>query len=308
MERLFETIRHLDVTLMRLVAPTSLSVDPSNPVAEIILPVPRLDKKRAARGRPTLFDSYRVQGYNVRAMDDDTLRARSPLACTRQAVVACATVIEEMRPHLPAGTRCQVLDFGLHVQPQKLKQVLQETIDVLAAEADTILLGYGLCSMAIVGLVARGCTLVVPKVDDCIALFLGSGAVYREQSRREPGTYYLTKGWIEAGDHPFSEYDRLVERYGEEKARWLMAKLLHNYTRLALIDTGQYEIERYRAYSQQLAARFGLRYQEIGGSNALILKMLHGPWDGDFLVAQPGETIVYLDFVEDPVAQDEESA
>jgi len=73
MERLFETIRHLDVTLMRLVAPTSLSVDRSNPVADIILPVPRLDKKRF------LFDSYRVQGYNVRAMDDDALRARSAL-------------------------------------------------------------------------------------------------------------------------------------------------------------------------------------------------------------------------------------
>jgi hypothetical protein len=75
-----------------------------------------------------------------------------------------------------------------------------------------------------------------------------------------------------------------------------MSKILNNYARLALINTGQYEIERYRAYSQRMAARFGLRYEEIDGSNALIWKTLNGPWDDDFVVAHPGETISYMDF------------
>jgi hypothetical protein len=137
---------------------------------------------------------------------------------------------------------------------------------------------------------------VVPKVDDCIAIFLGSGEAYKAQSRAEPGTYYLTKGWIEAGDSPFGEYDSLVKHHGEEKARRLMGKILKNYTRLALINTGQYELERYRDYSRHTAERFGLRYEEIPGSNALIKKMLYGPWDDEFVVARPGETISYLDF------------
>ena len=212
------------------------------------------------------------------------------------AVIACATVIEEMLPHLPPGVETQVLDFGLHVNPQDLKRVLQEKIDALAPRVNTILLGYGLCSMAVVGLQATDCTLVVPKVDDCIAIFLGSGAVYRQQARGEPGTYYLTKGWIEAGSSPFAEYDSLVERYGEKKAEWLMSQMLKNYTRLALINTGQYELERYRDYSRSTAARFGLRYEEIPGSDALIRKMPQGPWDGDFVVASPGETITYESF------------
>jgi hypothetical protein len=220
----------------------------------------------------------------------------TPLARDHRAVVACATVIEEMRQHLPPGMEHRVLDFGLHVNPQKLKRALQETVDALAMRADTILLGYGLCSMAVVGLQARDCTLVVPRVDDCIAIFMGSGAAYQEQARREPGTYYLTKGWIEAGDNPFAEYDGWVERYGEDKARWLMGQILKNYTRLALINTGQYEIDRYRAYSQRMAARFGLRHEEIPGSNALIQRMLNGPWNGDFVVVRPGETISYIDF------------
>jgi hypothetical protein len=211
-------------------------------------------------------------------------------------IIACATVIEEMLLHLPPGMDYQVLDFGLHISPEALRHALQEAIDASAASAETILLGYGLCSQAVVGLRANDCTLVVPKVDDCIAIFLGSGEAYKAQSRTEPGTYYLTKGWIEAGDSPFEEYDSLVEQYGEQKARRLMGLVLKNYTRLALINTGHYELERYRDYSRRTAERFGLRYEEIPGSNALIKKMLHGPWDDEFVVARPGETISYLDF------------
>ena len=215
---------------------------------------------------------------------------------TRTRVIACATVIEEMLPLLPPGMDYRVLDFGLHVNPEALRRALQEAIDASATLAEMILLGYGLCSQAVVGLRANDCTLVVPKVDDCIAIFLGSGKAYKAQSRAEPGTYYLTKGWIEAGDSPFDEYDSLVEQYGEEKARRLMGKILKNYTRLALINTGQYELERYRDYSRRMAERFRLRYEEIPGSNTLMKKMLYGPWDDEFVVARPGETISYLDF------------
>jgi hypothetical protein len=211
-------------------------------------------------------------------------------------VIACATVIEEMLPLLPEGMTCEVLDFGLHLTPEKLRNKLQEAIDAASAEADTVILGYGLCSMAVVGLKATGCTLVVPRVDDCIAIFLGSHAAYREQAGQEPGTYYLTKGWIEVNDTPFAEYDRLVECYGPEQADRMIKLTLKNYTRLAFIDTGHYEQERYRECARRMAKQFGLRYEEIPGSKALIKKMLYGPWDDDFLIARPGETISYADF------------
>lgn len=214
----------------------------------------------------------------------------------RIKVIACATVIEEMMSQIPPGVEFHVLDFGLHVKPEVLRRALQEHINESADSVDTILLGYGLCSQAVVGLRANGCTLVVPKVDDCIAIFLGSEKAYKAQFRAEPGTYYMTKGWIEVGDSPFSEYDNMMERYGEDKARHLMKKMLKNYTRLALINTGQYELERYRNYCKRAAERFGLRYEEITGSNTLIKKLLHGPWDDDFVITPPGGTITYLDF------------
>ena len=211
-------------------------------------------------------------------------------------VVACATVIEEILPLLSPTISCEVLDFGLHSNPENLRLMLQQAIDAVGEEIETLVLGYGLCSMAVVGLKATTCRLVVPRVDDCIAIFLGSTRAYQQQARQEPGTYYLTKGWIKAADTPFEEYDRLVERYGLERADRMMGLLLKNYTRLAFIDTGQHRQEHYRAYARLTAGRFNLRYEEIPGSTALVRKMLYGPWDEDFIVVRPGETLRYTDF------------
>jgi hypothetical protein len=219
------------------------------------------------------------------------------LYTARRLVIACATVIEEMSPFLPGDVPAETLDFGLHLHPHQLKQILQEKIDQASRHADVLLLGYGLCSMAVVGLRATTAHLVIPRVDDCIAIFLGSCHAYREQARKEPGTYYLTKGWIEVGDTPFQEYHRLAEKYGDARAKWMIQLMLKNYTRLALINTGQYEIERYRDYARQTAGEFNLRFEEIDGSPALVRKLVFGPWDEEFLVVQPGQTVQYTDFI-----------
>ncbi len=215
---------------------------------------------------------------------------------TRTLVMACATVIEEMLPLLPPGMQHQVFDFGLHVNPERLRRTLQAAIDAVNEPFETIILGYGLCSQAIIGISSARCTLVAPRVDDCIAIFLGSRSAYKEQSQAEPGTYYLTKGWIEVGDTPFAEHDRLIQRYGKERAERMLHLMLANYKRLALIDTGQYELERYRDYARQAAERFNLRFEEIEGSNALVKKMIYGPWDDEIVLAPPGEAFRYEQF------------
>ncbi len=204
--------------------------------------------------------------------------------------------MDELRPHLPAGTQCHVLEFGLHADPSALRRSLYQAIDRLSGSADRIILGYGLCSMAVVGLRATGCTLVVPRVDDCIAICLGSQEAYRTEFKHEPGTYYLTRGWIAFGDTPFSEHQRLVEVFGEQKAQRVMARMLRNYKRLAFIDTDKERTACYRAYTREMAERFGLHYAELAGSERLIRKMFYGPLDDEFVVARPGESITYMDF------------
>ncbi|MCB8944484.1 MAG: DUF1638 domain-containing protein [Ardenticatenaceae bacterium] len=214
----------------------------------------------------------------------------------RTKIIACATVIEEMLPLMPPDAAYEVLDFGLHLVPGSLKTRLQEAIDATCPEYDTIILGYGLCAMAVVGLQSRSCTLVVPRVDDCIACFLGSREAYNDQHQKEPGTYYLTKGWIEVSDTLLDEYNRTAAKYGEARAERIMRIMLKNYKRLVYIDTGTENQDYYRRYARNVAEKFNLRFEEVKGSNNLIYRTLFGPWEDDFVVVPPGQTIKYADF------------
>jgi hypothetical protein len=78
----------------------------------------------------------------------------------------------------------------------------------------------------------------------------------------------------------------------------LIKRMLQNYTRLVFINTGKYEVEYYREYSKRLASHYDLRFEEIGGSPTLVAKMMNGPWDEDFIVVPPGQSILYKDFYE----------
>jgi hypothetical protein len=85
----------------------------------------------------------------------------------------------------------------------------------------------------------------------------------------------------------------MVAKYGEVKAMRMMRLTLKNYTRLAFINTGDYNLDQYRDYARRASEKFDLRYEEIDGSPALVQKMIAGPWDDEFVVVQPGETITY---------------
>ena len=214
-------------------------------------------------------------------------------------LIACATVGTEMQHLIPDGMLYTFLDFGLHLTPELLNTAVQAEIDSTPAHIDTILLGYGMCSKGMLGLKSRRFRLVLPKVDDCIALFLGSRAEYRNQCRKAPGTFYLTKGWIECGDDPLTEYRKLCERYGEEKAYRIEKCYIGNYTRLALIHSDSHDREQYRQYAATVAEQFDLTLEEIAGSVRMLEKLLKGDWDDDFVVVEPGETVHFEMFLEE---------
>ena len=207
-------------------------------------------------------------------------------------LIACATVWEEVRSFLPEGLTCQDVDLGLHIHPAKLRVELQRLIDEVDQERETILLGFGLCSNAVVGLRSERQTLVLPRVHDCVPLFLGSRVAYQEQTEQELGTYYLTKGFIEGVDeNSILSFERLDAKYGREKADRILEAMLKNYKRLALINTGNYRMEHYRQVACQAAQRLNLRFEEIPGSNTMIRKLVFGPWDEDLLVIPPNTPV-----------------
>jgi hypothetical protein len=215
------------------------------------------------------------------------------MAGLRTKIIACPTVGEELKPLLPNDYPLEMLAYGLHNVPGDLHAQLQAAIDATGPEYGTILLGYGLCANAILGLESRRFQLVIPRADDCITLFLGSRQEYLRQLSLAPGTFFLTKGWIECGEDPYTEYCSLRTKYGHEKAYKVTRRYIQNYTRLALINSGSYKSEAYRKYAKMVADYFDLAYEEIPGSNDLLDRFVSGTWDQRFVVVPPGQVVKY---------------
>jgi hypothetical protein len=191
------------------------------------------------------------------------------------------------------------MDYGLHRTPERMREALQAEIDRIV-EPSTVIMGYGLCGNGLMGLQARQHTLIVPRADDCISLLLGSYQRYREEFSAEPGTYYLTRGWLESGSNPLSEYQRLAEKYGQEDADWVIDEQYRNYRRLVLVASEQSELDACRPQAQAVAdfcaARWGFRYEERIGSTDFIRELVtHAPQlresTENFLVIRPGGEI-----------------
>ena len=208
-----------------------------------------------------------------------------------------------MQELLPSDMEALTLESGLHLHPEKLQGELQAMIDKITGHTEIIILGYGLCSMGVIGLKASDSTLVIPCLDDCIALFLGSRRAYMNALSQEPGTYFLSRGWIDAGITLLDELRSMEERYGKRRAELVMRRMLQHYRRLAFIDMGYQDQERYRQFSQEAARKLNLYYQEISGTPELLRKICNGPWDDEFVVAPPGQVIRLEDFGMVPVRE-----
>ena len=170
------------------------------------------------------------------------------------------------------------VESGLHNRPEVLRSRLQEELDRIDG-ADVVLLAFGYCGNAVVGLTARGFRLVFPRADDCITLLLGSCA-RRQEISAEVGTYFLTKGWLEHETNLWAEHQASVRRWGAERAERLRARMLAHYGRLAVVER-----------TRPIAAALKLEHAVVPGSLRLLAKLLTGPWDGDFMTFAPGETV-----------------
>lgn len=209
-----------------------------------------------------------------------------------QLLMACNTIRQEIctvAGKLHAEIPMIFLEAGLHIYPERLHQRLQAEIDGVDDSVSHILLGFGFCGNALVGLRSAAKTLVVPKVDDCITLLLGSIARRIEIDRG--GSYYLTKGWLDNRITIWDEYERCLKRYGEQKTRIIMRGMIGNYRRLVILDTGLPRCGDWRETALSMASAFALQPVEVKGTCALIEKLLRGAWDEDFLVLAPGAEI-----------------
>ena len=221
----------------------------------------------------------------------------------RYKIIACHVLWRELCHFASLSDNIydfQFLEQGLHDTPDVLRKELQTAIDAVDGGFDALLIGYGLCSNGIEGIVARETRLVVAKGHDCITYLLGSKERYRKYFDTHPGTYWYSPGWIDTQAQPGKErYERLyrsyVEKYGEDNAQYLMEMeqgWFKEYTNAAYTDLGFGESKHLREYTRECAEWLGWNYDELKGDPGLVKRFLSGEWDSeDFLVVEPGQRI-----------------
>jgi len=229
----------------------------------------------------------------------------------RLTLISCEVFTRELcetAARSPHQVNLLFLPKGLHdIGCSGMRERLQAAVDsVDESLCDMILLGYGLCNNGIVGLTARGVPLVVPRAHDCMTLFFGSRERYEEYFRKNPGTYFLTTGWIERGEatgdlrqlsiqHASGmdmTYGELVEKYGEDNAQYLYDQLCDqtkHYRRLTFITMGLEPDGTFLATARKRAEEKGLAFSTERGNLRLMRALVNGPRDpGEFLTVPPG--------------------
>jgi len=207
-------------------------------------------------------------------------------------IVACQTIRDEVNLAITeTGVNYPVLwiESGLHNFPDRLGQKIQEEINKIE-NVETILLAFGYCGNSLLGIKSSRSQLIIPRVDDCISLLLGS-LERRQTLDKEVGTYFLTKGWLENEQNLLSEYERCVVKYGKDKALRVMKMMLNNYHRLMVIDTQAYQSEGILIKTKRFADALGLSHEKIDGSSRLLKKLLLGSWDEEFAIIQAGKKV-----------------
>ena len=210
------------------------------------------------------------------------------------AAIVCETVRDEYLDAVErTGCSYQTrwVPSGLHNYPEKLRGALQKELDDV--DASRVLMCFGNCGNAVVGLQSRDYELILPRVDDCISLLLGS---VRERMRinSEHPSYFLTAGWLRGERNIYVEYEHALVRFGEKRAKRIISAMLGNYDYVTLLDTGSFDITPAKSESEAIAEKLGLGFRVIPASVDYISKLLTGPHSCERFYVFPPNTVINI--------------
>jgi len=227
----------------------------------------------------------------------------------RYKLIACNMFKHEIEHCLPASphdVNVTYIELGEHARPNELRKKLQAQIDD-SDGFDAVLLCYGLCGRATDGLVARDKPIVLIRSHDCGGILLGSRKRFEEVFKDMPSTPFSSIGIVEKGNYFFDggelvsgdccggEWERMVEEYGEENAKYIYdmmrPKLDGALQPIYFITMPEIDASTARASALEAATNEGREFKDLDGSIRLPRMPLHGDHPpAAFLPTPPGSS------------------
>lgn len=225
------------------------------------------------------------------------------ICCDVFTRIACRLVSES--PHI---VDVEFVKMLAHNEPKTLNRELQERIDraVQERDYDAVILGFGICGNAVLGLTCP-IPLIIPRVHDCCTLFMGSKENFITHFGHALSTRWRSCGYFERCDLDYRnnqdfdshktnpEYLQLLEQYDEEEADYVW-EVMHppietDEVIYIHIDGFEYSGSRER-FTQESEAQ-GKTVKTLQGDTGFIRKLIFGEWDEkQFLTLQPGQRLV----------------
>ena len=229
------------------------------------------------------------------------------ICCDVFTRIACDLVAKS--PHI---IDLEFIPMLSHIEPEKLKKLIAERIDKsfsgTGRSYDALILGFGLCGNAVIGLTCP-VPMVIPRAHDCCTIHMGSKESFAagfgdRLSTRWCSTGYFERTATEGSGYPgveqlsnyktSAEYIGYVEQYDEETADYLW-ETLHPVieTDEAIyikIDGFEYSdsFESYKSYVENQ----GIELLTVDGDISLLRALVNGDWDEQrFLTIPPGKKI-----------------
>jgi hypothetical protein len=229
----------------------------------------------------------------------------------RQKIIGCRVLARELyycASRSPHRIGIELYEAGLHERPEKLNRFLKDAIaKTTGEECDRILLSYGLCGNGTLEVTHPDLPIAVHNCHDCIPLLFGDKKRHAAWTKKMPGTFFYSCGWIDELLVPgCPDYDdKYLMLYGKtitKRQRNTVERILiEHYSVLAYIhwdELGPALGEKGRRYTKaclnSLNERFdlGLRYDEVTGGPALLQAFVDGLWDDDnVIVVEPGKML-----------------
>ena len=230
------------------------------------------------------------------------------ICCDVFARIACDLVSKS--PHI---VDLEFVPMLAHDEPQELNRLIKEKIEKSTMESsrkyDAVILGFGLCGNAVIGLTCS-IPMVIPRAHDCCTIHMGSkenfiGAFGTILSARWSSTGYyerchsLAYGYLgteQLAAHKTSvEYMNYVEQFGEDNADYIWETMhpeIETDEAVYIKIDGFEHSNAFENYKSEIE-KSDKRLKTVNGDISMLKALIDGQWDDErFLVVPPGKRII----------------